>query len=464
MVKINRNALDVKIAVIGAGGRYWCPVLLRDLALFPGLTGELRLCDLRPPQASARLGRELFAHSGSKTSFKIRATADLRSALRGADAVVIGISPGPATAFANDLEIPLRYGILQTVGDTIGPGGISRALRAVPILRGFAQAVAEHAPAAWVINYTNPLTLCTAALHAEFPGIRAYGCCHEVYAAQHRLAGLVAAAGGGRPPPRQAIRLDLAGVNHFTFALGARYRGCDLMPLISKDAAKRGRFADQSAYAGDNAARGAFFEHRGLIGLDLFRRFGALGAAGDRHLAEFVPWYLADGERSLHRWGVVATPAAFRLGTWAPAPGITRAPNPLDVPAGVPEKLLPSGEEGVLQLAALLGGAPLETNVNLPNHGQVPELPYGAVVETNAVLSHNSLAPVQGPPLPQALAALLCRIADEQQLVLQAALECNFDMALQALLMDALCRISTDRAAEMLREMIAANKELLPGW
>ena len=464
MANINRSALDVKIAVIGAGGRYWCPVLLRDLALFSGLTGELRLCDLRPPQGNARLARELLAHSGSKTNFKVRATADLRSALRGADAVIIGISPGPAAAFANDLDIPLRYGILQTVGDTTGPGGISRALRAVPLLQGFAKAIAEHAPDAWVINYTNPLTLCTAALYAEFPAIRAYGCCHEVYAAQQRLADLVAAEDGGRRPQRQAIRLDLAGVNHFTFALGARYRGRDLMPLITKDSLKRGRFDDQSAYAADNAARGAFFEHRGLIGLDLFRRFGALGAAGDRHLAEFVPWYLADGERSLHRWGVVATPAAFRLGTWKPAPGIKCAPNPLDIPMGVPKKLVPSGEEGVLQLAALLGGGQLETNVNLPNRGQVPELPYGAVVETNAVLSHGSLAPVQGPPLPQALAALLCRIADEQQLVLQAALECDFDIALQALLMDSLCRLSTDRAAKMLREMIKANKELLPGW
>lgn len=459
------KAIEAKIAVIGAGGRYWCPVILRDLALSSELCGELRLCDLRPPLENASLARELFAHRDSRTEFKVKATANLRTALRGADIVVIGISPGPAAAFANDLDIPLRYGILQTVGDTIGPGGLSRTLRAVPIMTGFAEAIAEHAPRAWVINYTNPLTLCTAALYAAFPDIRAYGCCHEVYSAQERLAGLLAQARKIRPPRRQAIKLDLAGVNHFTFALGARYQGNDIMPLVKKDALRRGRFSDQSDYARENAARGAFFDHRGLIGLDLFRRFGALGAAGDRHLAEFVPWYLAEGESGLHRWGVVATPSSFRLGTWQPPAGVQRAPNPLDIPAaGVPRRLKGSGEEGVAQITALLGGRELDTNVNLPNNGQIPELPFGTVVETNAQLRHNSLVPVNAPQLPEALSAVLQRIAAEQQLILEAALEKDFDLALQALLLDALCMISTDQAAQMLREMIRANQSLLPGW
>jgi galacturan 1,4-alpha-galacturonidase len=459
-----QHAKSVVIAVIGGAGRYWCPVVMRDLALCSRLSGELRLFDQRSSSANAALGEAMFKHADSQTNFRVTWTTNLRRALRGADFVVIGISPGPASMFAHDLDIPLRYGVLQTVGDTTGPGGISRALRTVPLMTRFAEAVAEHCPKAWVVNYTNPMTLATAALHAAAPGIKAFGSCHEVAAATRRLTAIADGYAGSARPSGKPIHMDIAGVNHFTFATTARRGAPNLFTLVDRHLREPGRFADQTAYARDNAARGAFWDHRGLIAMDLYRRFGALGAAGDRHLAEFVPWYLADGESGLHRWGVVVTPSSLRTGVWRPAPGVVPAPNPLAPSSDVPERLTPSGEEGVAQMCALAGAGDLVTNVNLPNEGQMPDLPPGAIVETNAMFQSDSVRAIAPKPLPEALSALVRRIVDVHRLTLQAGRSRDFDTALQAVLLDPLCRLSTDRAAAMLRELIQANRELLPGW
>jgi alpha-galactosidase len=454
----------ITIAILGGGGRYWAPSVLMDLALCPQLSGEIRLHDLAPPRRTAALGRSIFAHRRSVTTFRLTATNDLRRALRGADVVVIGISPGPTACFVNDLEITARHGILHSVGDTTGPAGISRCLRTVPLLAGFGEAIGRWAPAAWVINYTNPMTIATAALYAGFPGIKAFGCCHEVYGTQRWLAQLLAAERGLRQPPRQAVRLDIAGVNHCTLALGASWQGEDLFPLLRQVVARRGFFADRTPTAVLRRRSGAFWDHDARIACDLFRRFGALGAAGDRHLAEFFPWYLAEGEAGLHRWGVVATPAAFRAGTWRPDAGVTPAPNPLDHGDILVTGPRPSGEEGVAQICALLGLGDLDTNVNLPNRGQVPDLPEGAVVETNAAFRQDRVTPLTAPFLPDALAAHLQRIAAVQQLTLAAGRTCDFDLALQAMLLDPLCHVGTDTAATMLRELLAANAAFLPGW
>ena len=456
------NPIDIKIAYIGGGSRYWARMVMTDLALCPHLTGEIALYDIDHAAALRNVERakEIYSHPDARTTFAVNAYGTSEEALADADFVFLSILPGPMWMFANDLDIPAKYGILQTVGDTTGPGGISRALRTVPIYVDYAHQIMEQCPEAWVINYTNPMTLCTAALYAAEPDIKAFGCCHEVFGTQEMLAGLVNAHLDAPRPKRSDIKTDIVGVNHFTFATRATWDGYDLFPLLEAHMEQEGFWADRTAWSLMAKERGLWFSSQKLVAFDFLRRFGALGAAGDRHLAEFVPWYLIS-EENLHRYGVILTPSSFRLGTWQPpqnAPGVAAQARREE------GGLRHSGEEGVAQLLALLGVEPLDTNVNLPNVGQLPGLPLGAVVETNAQFRKDSLAPVVPKPLPFGLEIIMRRVVDVQELTLEAALMQDKDLAFQALLNDPLCRISVDQAWEMFNELLEANAEMLPGW
>jgi alpha-galactosidase len=318
----------------------------------------------------------------------------------------------------------------------------------------------KYCPAAWVINYTNPMTLCTATLYAAEPGIKAFGCCHEVFGTQVRLAWLVKEHFGvSERPARQSIKTDVAGVNHFTFALNPTWEGEDLVPLVRRHLKRKDFRRDWSDWAREQKMRGEFFGSKVQVAWDFFERFGALGAAGDRHLVEFVPWYCTS-EENLHRKGVLMTPSSYRLGTWQPP---QNAPAE-KAPGKRKEGLRGSGEEGVQQMLAICGIEPIDTNVNLPNQGQMPDMPLGAVVETNAQFRHDRVTPVVTPPLPSGVAALVRRVVEVQEMTLEAALHRDRDQAFAALLNDPLCTIPVDRAWKMFREMLRANKAMLPGW
>ncbi len=458
-----QSPIDIKIAYIGGGSRYWAKMVMTDLALCPHLKGEIALYDINYEAALANVERakEIYTHPDAKTTFAVNAYHKAEDVFKNADFVILSILPGPMQMFANDLDIPKKYDILQTVGDTTGPGGISRGLRTIPTYVDYAHQIMDLCPNAWVINYTNPMTLCTAALYAAEPDIKAFGCCHEVFGTQRLLAGLVVHTLDVPRPPRQDIKTDVAGVNHFTFVPSATWNGMDLYPFIEKYIEQPGFWEDRTAVAEANKRHGKFFSSENLIKFDFFRRFGVMGAAGDRHLAEFVPWYLTS-EQALHRYGVILTPSSYRLGTWEPP---QNAPSVEAQPQAVPQDaLIYSGEEGVPQMLALLGVEPLDTNVNVPNRGQMPDLPLGAVVETNAQFRQDKLTPVVAQRLPAGVQTLVRRIVDVQQMTLAAGIQKDKDMAFQALLNDPLCRIPVDRAWTMFNELLQANKAMLPGW
>jgi alpha-galactosidase len=453
-----KKSCEVKIAYVGGGSQGWAIKLFNDLALSDRLSGSLELYDIDRTGAelNARRAGLIFGHRDARSRFSVRVSRSLPSALKGADFVVLSILPGPMEMMANDLDIPARYGILQTVGDSTGPGGISRGLRSVPVYAEFARQIMKHCPSAWVINYTNPMTLCTAALYAAEPGIKAFGCCHEVFGTQSRLAALAERSWRVARPDRREIRTEVTGVNHFTFVLSASWKDRDLFPLVRREISRKGFFGDRTRTALARKRRKEYFSSDGLVAFDFFRNFGALGAAGDRHLAEFVPWYLAD-ERTLHRWGVVLTPSEYRLkGYYGSRPYLSGRPVRI-VP---PKRLDNSGEEGVRQMCALLGLGDLTTNVNLPNRGQVPDLPPGSVVETNAIFGRDSVKPVRVRPMPPTLRSLVDRVCAVQRAVLEAGLARDNDLAFQSLLNDPLVRIPTDKARRMFDELMEANRAL----
>ena len=457
MPSVPSSLTSIKIAYIGGGSRYWARDLMKDLALAGLFEGEIRLydIDLEAARRNEVIAGHLFSRPDAKSLFKVRAVKTLAACLRGADFVVISIEPGPIEARYADLEIPLKYGIVQPVGDSTGPGGILRALRSIPVYAHFAASIMEHCPRAWVINYTNPMTLCTRTLYAVAPEIRAFGCCHEVFGSQNRIAGLTEGWFDIKNIQRDEISVDVNGINHFTWITQATWRGNDLMPRLREYAADPAHYGDKTMATRKRVKNNQFFRSEGLVSIDLLRKFDALGAAGDRHLVEFVPWYARDID-TLNRWGVPCTPYSYRL---------KRQKTP-DVSADsyAQGAINPSGEEGVKQMAALAGLGDLDTNVNLPNDGQSPQLPLNAVVETNACFRAGSLTPKLAHPLPAGALTLVRRVVDVQELTLQAGLECNLDLARQALLCDPLVTISPVKALSMFDAMLRRIAPCLKGY
>lgn len=437
----------VKIAYIGGGSRYWARDLMKDLALQAPFDGELALYDIHHAAAlkNVEIADQIFARKEAVSRFKAEAIETLEAALKGADFVVMSIEPGPMQLRYADLEIPLKYGLYQPVGDTVGPGGLLRALRTIPTYQHLARKVAEICPDAWVINYTNPMTLCTRALFAEWADIKAFGCCHEVFGTQTRLAKLAGEALGLKDVKRHEVKVDVTGVNHFTWVTAAKCRGVDLMPALREHIAKPEFVADATADSLERVEKKQYFHNRGHVSFDLCRRFGALAAAGDRHLVEFVPWYARD-EETLQRWGVICTPYQFRIDSRSGE----------DVASGsyAQDEINPSGEEGVQQMAGLLGIEDLDTNVNLPNRGQAPDLPLEAVVETNAAFRQDGLTPIVANALPPAAALLVQRVVGVQELTLKAAFARDLGLAREALLADPLVTLSPDRVYAMFDEMV----------
>ncbi|RPI61630.1 MAG: alpha-glucosidase/alpha-galactosidase [Planctomycetaceae bacterium] len=457
MKKINKDARKIKIAYIGGGSRGWAHNLMADLALCDKLTGEVALYDINLPMAqlNARWGKRVNDCPQSCSQWKYTVAKTLRQALKGADFVVASIQPGPIEMMGSDLEIPKKYGILHTVGDTVGPAGLCRALRSAIDYAEIASAVQAVCPDAWVINFTNPMTVCTRTLYKVFPNIKAFGCCHEVFSTQKRLVELVKEY-TGQEITRQQVRVNVMGVNHFTWIDKAQYKDIDLIELYRRKMNTKGEVRE---ITDAECEKVGFFEHHRQVGYDLFKRYGILPAAGERHLVEFVPFYLKD-EKTLHRWGVNLTPYSFRIGRYTSLPQEFKK----KLADSKPFEVKKTGEEAVEQMLALLGMNDFRTNVNLPNIGQTEGLPRNAVIETNAYFSENSVKPEFAGRLPQAVEALTNRVIASQEMIVEAALTRNKELAFQAFLNDALMSLTTDQAWKMFNEMLKATKAKLPGW
>lgn len=444
----DNRALDVKIAYIGGGSRGWAWKLMSDLALEKSFCGTVALYDtcLTAAENNAEIGNRICRDFPDANPWKYTACESLSDALTGADFVVISILPGSFDEMQSDVHTPEAYGIYQSVGDTVGPGGILRALRTIPMYEKIAHAVRDFCPDAWVISYTNPMTLCTDALYRAFPAIKAFGCCHEVFTTQTAFMKYLQKAEGITDINRSDIKLHITGVNHFTWVTRAQYKNIDLFPLYPKlfEPLEDGSSIWNTADAG--------------VKLDLYRRYGFIAAAGDSHLAEFCPgnWYLNNPAKR-EEYHIYMKLVSNRKKDLA-----ERLAKSRDLLEGkIPFEMTPSGEEGVLQMKALLGLGDIVTNVNLPNSGQIPNLPRGAVVETNAHFSANAVTPVQTGELPPSLYALVAPVAAEQQMVGEAAQKRDLELAFLAFSKDALVTIPAADARKLFNEMVENTKEYL---
>lgn len=452
-----KGAEGVKIAYVGGGSRGWAWGLMSDLVSCGDMNGEVRLydIDLEAAKNNERIGTFFNDAEGAKSHWHYRAYPTLGEALDGADFVVISILPGTFDEMESDVHAPEKYGIYQSVGDTSGPGGIVRALRLLPMIEVIAKEIEVHCPNAWVINYTNPMTMTVRMLYKTFPMIKAFGCCHEVFGTQKLLTKMLEDMCDIHGVHRDEIRVNVTGVNHFTWLTAAQYKNIDLMPLYAK-------FADKYFETGylkgkDNNWMNNIFDCSNRVKFDLFRRYGYIAAAGDRHLAEFCEgsWYLSSPEQA-RRWGFGLTPVSWRKEDLA-----RRLEKSRHRCEGEDIKISETGEDGVKQMRALLGLDTFVTNVNLPNVGQIPNLPLGAVVETNAVFSADSVKPVVAGELPINLYALISRIVSSQELVAEAACTRNLKLAFTAFVNDPLVTIGMEDARLLFDEMISNTSNYL---
>jgi len=458
MKYVNNKVEDLKIAYIGGGSRGWAWGLMSDLSEAPDISGDVYLYDIdyEAAKANETIGNKYNDAPMSCSKWSYHAVETIGEALTGANFVVISILPGTFKEMESDVHTPEKYGIWQSVGDTVGPGGIVRALRTIPMFEVIAKAIQEYCPNAWVINYTNPMTMCMRTLYKTFPGIKAFGCCHEVFGTQKVLAAALEDMLGIEKPDHKAIKVNVIGVNHFTWLTDARYENIDVMEVY-KDFCEK-YYATGFTKGKDDNWMNNVFECSNMVKMDLFRKYGVIAAAGDRHLAEYSEGkqYLASPEQA-RSWGFGLTPVSWRWEDLA-----ARQEKSRKLLSGELEvELHRTGEEGVNQMRALLGLHTLVTNVNIPNYGQIPNLPLGAVVETNAVFRDDTVTPVFAGPIPMSIYSQITRALAEQEMVVEAAMERNLEKAYAAFRNDPLVNIPDSDARKLFDEMVENTKDYL---
>lgn len=463
MKYVDNKATDIKIAYIGGGSRGWAWGLMSDLALNDDMSGTVCLYDIDFDAAKDNeiIGNKYNDAEGTKSKWTYKAVKTIGEALSGADFVVISILPGTFDEMESDVHAPEEYGIYQPVGDSTGPGGVLRAMRTVPMFEYIGNQIKKYSPDAWVINYTNPMTLCVKTLYRVFPEIKAFGCCHEVFGTQKLLCQMLDEMLGIKDVERHEIKVNPVAVNHFTWLTKATYKNIDLFPYYNEFCDKHLNNEIKIDMPVDGNWMNHHFSSSELVKMDLFKKFGYIAAAGDRHLVEFCPgkWYLESPE-AISKMHFNLTTVEWRKNELKER--LEKSKKLLSGDMNI--ELVPTGEEGVNQMRALLGLCDLVTNVNIPNKGQIANLPLGAVVETNAVFRDNSLEPVFAGSIPESIYPLVSRICSQQELLSEGIAERNIEKIFLVFANDPLVTCSMDEARKLFDKMCQNTKEYLDAY
>ncbi len=430
---------NIKITLVGAGSYGWGPGVLGNLLGNRALDGcQVTLHDLNPEALGLnyRLACQYRELAGSRINFE--QSTDLAAALSGADYVLVTISTGGLKTMRVDLEVPERYGIFQTV----------------PVFLQLARAMERHCPKAWMLSFSNPLSALTRVVNKE-TSIRALGLCHGVTNVAREYAAFFGVS-------LNDCHYVNTGIDHFSWFTEFRVSGRSVFERLGEMGIEEW-LALPPSEAKDDPRFGTLFRLRN--GLALGRVLGAIPAIGDRHLVEFLPTYL-QGAENVARYGLVRTTIEDRAQGYeagrARIERMLRGEEKLAVRQStdvVGERL---SDDVAAWITALEGGRVIEDNLNAPNEGQIPQLPLGAIVETRGVLDGTGVRPMASP-LPKAIEALVVPQVLREELTVEAAVEGSFSKALQVLATDPLVS-GIETARPMLEEMLAANREWLPGW
>jgi alpha-galactosidase len=363
----------------------------------------------------------------------VSATLDRRAVLNGADYVINSVQVGGLAATERDYEVPLRYGLRQTIGDTLGMGGIVRALRTAPVMLGIGNDMAELCPGAWLLNYTNPMAMLCWITYAGTPTARVVGLCHSVQHTTRQLAGIVGV-------PADEVAFVGAGINHQSFILRFERDGEDLYPLL-------------------DAAIERDPELRRRVRVDIYRRFGYFPTESSEHGAEYVPWYLRHDDEV----------ERLRI---PPGEYVRRSRENLDefdrvkaqVTAAQPVHVRRSLEYASLIIHSIETGEPRVVYGNVRNAGQIANLPVGACVEGPCLVDATGLAPVDVGPLPAQCAALNRTFLNPVELTVRAVLEGRRAHVHHAALLDpnTAATLKVDEIRALVDELLDAYAGQLP--
>ncbi len=430
-----------KIVFIGAGSVVFSRRLMIDILSFPALAdSHFALVDVDEARldAARRVAERVIGERGSKATFEV--TTDRREVMEGADYVVVMILHGGIDVISQDIDIPMKYGVDQCIGDTLGPGGVFRTLRTAPVMMDIAYDVEELCPEALVLNYTNPMAMLCWSMY-KTSDIRLVGLCHSVQGTTEMLAKYVGV-------PKDEIDYFVAGINHQAWVLEMHHKGRDLYPDILK------AVVDNEELISKETTRSV-----------LCRHFDYFVTEGSGHNSEYIPWmrkrpdlrqqYCPDGSTWNGEHGYIKT--LYSRPNWAAdIEKVIADPKPIE--------FNPSHEYGSGIINGCETNVPFRFNGNVPNTGLITNLPDDCCVEVPCMADRTGVHPIMVGDLPAHLAAINRTNVNVQELAVEAAINGDRRAAFHAIALDPLTSavLSLDEIQQMVDEMFEAERQWLP--
>lgn len=425
-----------RITFLGAGSAVFTRQLLADILRYDDLPElEIALQDIDADRLEVARGTAEHVAERLGRPIRVMASLDRREMLEGATAVVIMVQVGGIESTRVDLEIPARHGLRQTIGDTTGVGGAFRGLRTFPVISEIARDVREVCPDAWILNYTNPMTLNVWWWSVVAPEIKVAGLCHSVHWTANDLAELVGV-------PFEETEFSAAGVNHQAWLYEWTRDGESLYPMLDAKLAEDPELLRR-------------------VRVEMYRRIGFYPTETSEHSSEYLPWFLRSDEQvekyrleplvymGISEKNVAEVEEARRR---------LAAGEPLDLP-----------DEGAAEYApqiihSLLTGTKRKIHVNVPNAGYIDNLPQGAVVEVPALVDGGGVHPLRVGAIPTAGAALNRTMLSVAELTVHAALTGDPRAVRQAVLMDgnASATLTPEQIWALCDELTEAHRAYLP--
>lgn len=435
----------VKVAMIGAGSIGFTRRLLMDILAVEELRDtEFHFMDINEEnlKMATDLCRSMVESNGLPAV--IHSTTSQREAVLGADYVFCTARVGGLEAFKHDIEIPLKYGVDQCVGDTLGPGGVFYALRTIPLLLDIAKDMRDLAPNALLLNYANPMAMNTWAVRRA-GGVRVIGLCHGVQGGHRQIAQALGL-------PQHEVDFICAGINHQTWYIKVTYKGKDMLPYLLEAFEKHPRLSEKEP-----------------VRIDVLKRFGYYSTESNGHLSEYLPWYRKRKDE-MDRWidhseDLGGRNAGYLNHCLSKTDEYRKMyPKWLNGEAEYIQLGDRSEEHGSYIIEALETGRTYRGHFNIENNGLITNLPEGCTIEIPCYVDGTGIHPTFIGDLPLQCAATCHSSISVQEMAVEAALTGNRELVKLAVLHDPLTAAvcNTEEVWQMCDEMFAALEEWMP--